>query len=308
MNIIHFILMMIVMAVGTVFAQEDKFRLFKFTKVADNLKFPEGPAWDGKENLYVSNCYGDWILKIREDKNEIFVSSPTSPTVFGNTNGMTVYMDGSIYACDFGQGAIVKFSPEGKCDTVVSGYLGRRFNRPNDLAFDANGNLFFTDPKSYDKDTLDGVVYMISKKDGKVKPVYYGMGFPNGIAFSPDAKYAFVCESALHRILKFSINEDGSFINPVVFADMPGGDPDGIAFDIEGNLYAAHFGGGAIYVFNPEGELKYKIKTPGKKPSNLEFAGNDMKTLYITEDETNSVYKTKVDIPGLSLFSSPEKN
>lgn len=34
-----------------------------------------------------------------------------------------------------------------------------------------------------------------------------------------------------------------------------GGDPDGFNFDEDGNLYAAHFGGGNIYVISPEGKF-----------------------------------------------------
>jgi gluconolactonase len=78
-----------------------------------------------------------------------------------------------------------------------------------------------------------------------------------------------------------------------------------LAFDVEGNLYVAHFGGGAIYVLSPNGKIKEKIFAPGMKPSNVEFGGDDMITLFITEDETNSVYSMKVKIPGIKLFSSP---
>ena len=38
------------------------------------------------------------------------------------------------------------------------------------------------------------------------------------------------------------------------------------------------------------------------------IGGNDMRTLFVTEDETNSVYSIKVDIPGLPLLSSPQRN
>ena len=77
-------------------------------------------------------------------------------------------------------------------------------------------------------------------------------------------------------------------------------------FDIEENLYIAHFGGGAIIIVKPDGTILTKIKVPGKKPSNIEFAGDDLKTMYITEDETNCLYRIKVDVPGLPLFSSPK--
>ena len=73
---------------------------------------------------------------------------------------------------------------------------------------------------------------------------------------------------------------------------------DGIEFDVNGNLYAAYFGGKAVYVFSPEGKLLQKIETPGSKPTNLEFGDDDLKTLYLTEVETNSLYKIKTTISG----------
>ncbi len=280
---------------------------FMFEKVAENLNFPEGPAWDGINNLYVSSCYGGFIIKISDTDSSVFLKAAENPFTLKQTNGLTVGADSAIYACEFGIGAILKISPDGKTEIYAGGFQGKKFNRPNDLAFDPEGNLYFTDPHSYDKNNLDGVVYRIDRKTKEVKPVAEGIGFANGIAFSADAKNVFVCESALNRILKFDLNEEGLLVNKSVFVNLPGGDPDGIAFDVEGNLYAAHFGGGNIYVISPDGNIIKKIKTPGKKTSNLEFADDDMKTLYITEDEINSVYKTRMEIPGLKLFFSPAK-
>ena len=173
------------------------------------------------------------------------------------------------------------------------------------MAFDFRGNLYFTDPKSYGKDKLDGRIFKVELNSKKVLLLSDSLAFPNGIAFSANGKKLFVCESARNRILTFDINDDGSLSNKSVFAELPGGDPDGLAFDVEGNLFAAHFGGGTVYVISPDGKIKKKLITPGKRPSNIEFGGDDMKTLFLTEDETNCVYSTRVDIPGLKLFSSP---
>src|SRR3972149_4504832 len=233
----------------------------EFIKIADGLNFPEGPAWDGKGNLYVSSCHGGYIAQISADGTKKFIDSTSNPNL-KQTNGLAVYKDGSIFACDYGLGAILKITPEGKSEIFIDGYDGKRFDRPNDLAFDDKGNLYFTDPKSYGKDKLDGRIFKVVIKSKVVK----------------------------------------------LLAELPGGDPDGLAFDIDGNLYAAHFGGGAIYVLSSDGKIKEKIIAPGKKPSNVEFGGDDMRTLFITEDETNSVYSTKVKIPGMPLFSSPVRN
>jgi gluconolactonase len=279
----------------------------EFIKIADGLNFPEGPAWDSKGNLFVSSCYGGYITRISSNSISKIADSTSNPNL-KQTNGLTVYKDGNIFACDYGLGAILKINSEGKSEIFVDGFNGKKFNRPNDLAFDDKGNLYFTDPKSYGKDKLDGRIFMINVRSREVSLLEDSLAFPNGIAFSLDGKKLFVCESAQNRILTFKVNDDGSLSNKTVFAELPGGDPDGIAFDTEGNLYAAHFGGGAIYVLSPDGTIKEKIFTPGKKPSNVEFGGEDMKTLFITEDETNSLYSIQVRIPGMVLFSSSVRN
>jgi gluconolactonase len=276
----------------------------EFTQIADGLHFPEGPAWDGKGILYISSCYGGYITQISADGTKRFVDSTFNPNL-KQTNGLTIFKDGNIFACDYGLGAILKITPEGKSEIFIEGYDGKKFNRPNDLAFDDDGNLYFTDPKSYGKDKLDGRIFKVKIESKEVTLLEDSLAFPNGIAFSPNGEQLFVCESALNRILNFKVNASGSLSEKTVFAELPGGDPDGLAFDIEGNLYVAHFGGGAIYVLFPDGGVKEKITAPGKKPSNVEFGGEDMKTLFITEDETNCVYSVQIPIPGLKLFSSP---
>ena len=281
--------------------------IIQFEKVIDGLEFPEGPAWNGKDTLYFSDCLGKTIYQISPDGTRPFIRSSTEPFNFEKTNGLTVSGDGDIYACEFSIGAILRISSQGECESFVSGYDGKKFNRPNDLIFDSIGNLYFTDPNKYTRKDPDGVVYIVYKGSKEVKPVAEGLGFPNGVAVSPDGKNLFVCESAFQRILKFDIENDGTLSNKEVFAEMPGGDPDGLNFDSEGNLWAAHFGGGAIYVFAPDGTIMQKISAPGKKPSNIEFAGDDLRTLYLTEDDTKAVYKTRVDTPGQPLSTASVK-
>ena len=275
-------------------------------KVADGLDFPEGPAWNGQGSVYFSNAYGDWIGRIASAQVDTFLSRTPDSTVFSKTNGLTFDRNGNLFACDFGKGAILKFNNSGEVKEYATGYKGKPFNRPNDLAFDPEGNLYFTVPHNYDPEHPDGIVYKIFRYTKEVVPVIENIAFPNGIAFSPNAKYLYVCESARHRVDRFALKENGTLDSLEVFAELPGGDPDGIAFDQDGNLYVAHFGGGTVAVFNPEGALIKKILTPGKKPSNLEFGGPEMKTLYLTEDETNAIYTFHVDTPGSPLFYSPQ--
>jgi gluconolactonase len=273
-----------------------------FVKVLGEQNFPEGPAWDGHSRLFASSCYGSWISIISPETTGVFLPASESPFTLAKTNGLTFGPDGALYACDYGIGAILRITMEGKSEIIAPGYKGNKFNRPNDLAFDAQGRLYFTDPHAYDRKNPDGALYRLDLKSRKVTRIAQNLAFPNGIAFSADGLWLYVCESACERILRFRVDRRGRLHDRTVFVELPGGDPDGLAFDCDGFLYVAHFGGGAIQVISPDGRVHQVIPTPGKKPSNVEFAGPNLTSLYVTEDETNAIYKMEVSVPGLKLF------
>jgi len=270
----------------------------KWIKVVDGLNFPEGPAFDGKSSICLSNCYGGWITKFSHGAVDTFVSKIDDSLLIEKTNGLAFGKDGNLFVCEYGKGKILCISTNGKIQVYADGYKGEKFNRPNDLIFDLLGNLYFTDPNSYDKKILDGRIFLVDGKTKEVVLLEDSLAFPNGINISPIDHKLYVCESVFNRILRYDITKDNRLSNKEVFAIIPGGDPDGIEFDVEGNLYVAHFGGKAVYVFSPEGNLIQKIETPGTKPTNLEFGDADFKTLYLTEVETNALYKIRTKYPG----------
>ncbi|MFZ1279415.1 MAG: SMP-30/gluconolactonase/LRE family protein [Ignavibacteriaceae bacterium] len=274
----------------------------KWIKVTGGLNFPEGPAYDGKSSIYLSNCSGGWIAKSNSVLVDTFVSKNDDSLLIEKTNGTTIGKDGFLYVCEYGKGRILRIDKNAKIEIYANGYNGEYFNRPNDLTFDELGNLFFTDPKSYDKNILDGRIFFVDVKTKEVILLDDSLAFPNGINISPIYRKLYVCESVFNRIIQYEITSDNKIINKEVFAIIPGGDPDGIEFDINGNLYVAHFGGKAVYIFSPEGNLLQKIETPGSKPTNLEFGDEDYQTLYLTEVETNSLYKIRTKHPGKNIL------
>jgi gluconolactonase len=74
-----------------------------------------------------------------------------------------------------------------------------------------------------------------------------------------------------------------------------------MAFDDAGNLYVAHFSGSAVDVFDPQGHFSHKIAVPGPSVTNVAFGGDDSQTLFISEVETGSIYRTRVEISGQPL-------
>ncbi len=47
-------------------------------------------------------------------------------------------------------------------------------------------------------------------------------------------------------------------------------------------------------------------RTTGHGPTNIEFAGRDLKTVYITDPGSSALFRMTSDVPGLRLFCSPE--
>jgi gluconolactonase len=279
---------------------------YQVTKLGEGLKFAEGPAWDGKGNIYVSNCDADpgFVTKFDETGNQSVAYTGSAKT-FLKTNGMTVGQNGSLFACDFGKKAIVEIRPDGSVSNYADNYQGVALRGPNDLAFDPNGNLYFTDPAGSGKAAPVGRVYRVDKLKN-VTLVAQGLAFPNGIAFSADGKNLFVAESQKYQVLKYAVKGDGTLGEKAVFCTLPGEkDPDGLNLDSAGNLWVAQFGGGAVHEFDPSGKLIRSIELPGPNVTNVEFGGKDMKTLYITEVKTGGLYRIRTEVPGLKLFYSP---
>lgn len=270
----------------------------KWIKVAENLNFPEGPAYDGKTSLYFSNCYGGWIGKFSNGIVDTLVSRSKDSLLLEKTNGIAFGVDGSLYVCEYGKGQILRISKDAQVEVYAAGYENKKFNRPNDITIDATGNLFFTDPNSYDKNILDGRLFFVDFNTKDVILLDDSLAFPNGINISPIDGKLYVCESAKQKIVRYKITQENKVVEKEDFVELPGGDPDGIEFDINGNLYVAHYGGKAINIFSPLGKLLQKIVTPGAKPTNLEFGDDDYQTLYLTEVETNSIYKIRTKYKG----------
>jgi gluconolactonase len=288
----------------------------KLTKVCDGLQFPEGPAWDGKGNLAVSNCNANYITKI--DENGLVTcawvvgTGGDSPVSFKKTNGMSFYKDGSLFICDFGRNAIMRLYPDKHCEVYADNFEGQAFKGPNDLAFDPKGNLYFTDPNGSGKANPIGCVYMVEADTRKVRKVAEGLAYPNGLALTADAKHLYICESQHNRILRYDIQPDGMLGAMAPFADLSPdgpGEPDGMALDAKGNLWIAHYGTHHVIVVNPQGRIFRTIVLPhfqGGGPTNIEFAGKDLKTVYITDPGADCLWKMHSDVAGLPLFSPPD--
>ena len=101
----------------------------------------EGPAWDGPALLFT-----------HIPNNRIMRYDPTTGactefrTGTNATNGLMFDAQGRLYGCSGGGRCILRFEPDGTTTTLPHLLDGRRHNRPNDLAIDRQGPIWFTDP------------------------------------------------------------------------------------------------------------------------------------------------------------------
>jgi gluconolactonase len=260
---------------------------------ANGFKFPEGPAFDRNGNLLIVNVDTGDICRIFPDGGvRTFINTGGSP------NGAKFHTSGDLYVADRKKG-IIAICPNGKIRVIVDNYQGRKFNGPNDLIFDSRGNLYFTDPHGSSAENPFGCVYRLSS-NGEITCLASGLAFPNGVVLDRDEKFLFVADTRKNRILRYVLNPP---VRSYIFSQLCGGwGPDGMAYDVVGNLYAAHYGGGAVLILNPKGELVERIPVGGGHPTNVAFGGPDRRTLYVTEVETDSVYRFNTDHPGLPLY------
>jgi len=266
---------------------------------ASGFEFVKGPAFDRNGNLFVVNVQGGYLSKITpRGRVSRFVHTGGGP------NGAKFHANSDLYVCDSGLRAILSVSPDGMFTKIVTECEGTALKGPNDLVFSKDGGFYFTDPLGSSLENRIGAVYRVTP-DNKVLRFAQGYAWPNGVALSADERRLFLAESNTRRIHTFALRPDGLAAAGRVHAELPpGGSPDGMAFDVEGNLYVAHFGTGKIVVLDTWGNIARELPAGGQKPTNLAFGGKNRRFLYVTEAETNSVYVLKNDIPGLPLFGN----
>ena len=189
---------------------------------------------------------------------------------------------------------ILRVSPDGKVADAVREYGGAPIRGCNDCAFDSQGNLYFTAPAGSSAEQRVGEVFCRTA-DGEVRRLDDGYAFSNGLAVDAGDRTLIVAETHTKSLWAYDVERPGVVSGKRLFGKLPGdtvGGPDGLDFDAEGNLLAAHWGGGSVDVFDAGGQLIERIETPFAKPSNVHFGGPDGQSLYITEHTHNALWRT----------------
>jgi len=271
--------------------------------VDQQFAFTEGPCWDGTDTLYFSDIPNNRIMKLLPDGTFSVFREPSHAA-----NGLMIDAEGNLISCDGSARQVTMLGRAGTIKAVLAErYDGKRLNSPNDLVIDSNGGIYFTDPRFGSQDGVeqDKEAVYYRRTDGTLVRIIDDMVKPNGVMLSPDEKTLYVGDSAREYIRAYDVQPDGTVTNGRDFGGLPPvmrsgresrNGADGLAMDVEGNLYVAASSG--IEVFDKNGDHLGVIEVP-EPPANCTFGGTDYKTMFITA--RTSLYRVRLKVPGVSF-------
>lgn len=232
----------------------------------------EGPLWLPDGRWLVSEIAANTVWQFDMLGNKSVFMRPSN-----NANGRALDAGGRIIQAEHGSASVAQLALDGKRVVLADQFEGKRFNSPNDIAIRRDGTIWFSDPSFGLGDRKSELgftgVFKRNSKTSAVTLLTKALDMPNGIAFSPDERIAYI--SASNRITAFPINADGTLGDGKDF----GAGNDGLKVDSFGNLWST--GDSSVTIYAPDGRLLGRIPTP-ETTTNLAFGGPDGKTVFIT--------------------------
>jgi gluconolactonase len=298
---IAFGLSMVMMAIAATAAEEAVSLVApgeKVKKLADGMKFTEGPAWiPSKKTLIFSDIPNSKLMQWKEGEG-LSVFRPSE-----QANGNILDLQGRLVSCQHAGRNLVRTEADGSITVLADKFDGKRFNSPNDVAVRSDGTLWFTDPPwglTGPAEIPGHWVFKLDPATGKVEPVIKDLAMPNGIIFSPDETRLYVADTGGNQrhpdpelqklpagIHCYEVSKEGK-LGKKLFQIKQGSD--GMRADVKGNLYTTN--GDKVHIYSADGEKLGQIDVP-EGPANVCFGGDDFKTLFITARTSLYSIRTK---------------
>jgi gluconolactonase len=294
--------------------------------VAEGFEFPEGPIAMADGSIILTEIKGQRLTRVKPDG-----SKETVVETGGGPNGAAIGPDGAIWITNNGGsfewldnqgmtipgptppshvgGMIQRYDlTTGRLETVYEACDGRRLIGPNDLVFDKQGGVWFTDHGcSTPEGRKFGALYYAKTDGSHISRQRDHLIAPNGVGLSPDEKTVYVADTQIARLWAFDVEAPG------VLGPAPGFAPgrviknldgfqylDSLAVEAGGKVCVATIINGGITAFDPDGSIEH-FAVPDLVCTNIVFGGADMRDAWITASSTGKLYKARWPRPGLKL-------
>lgn len=297
-----------------------------FDILAEGLRFPEGPiAQPDGSVLFVE--IGRGTLTLWHPRRGISVVSQ----VGGGPNGAAIGPDGAAYICNNGgfewheaDGTLLPSGPSkeyvsgsiqrvdlatGECRTLYDRVGDHLLSGPNDIVFDQQGGMWFTDlGKSFARQASHGGLYYARADGTEITEVVYPLNSPNGIGLSADEKTLYVALTWPRTLVSFDIIAPGTLAPQTGF--LPGrpigaAGPDclldSLALQRDGAICVGTLLTGGISTFNPATGAIDFTPAPDMMATNICFGGPDLRTAYVTCSTTGKLISTRWPVAGQKL-------
>jgi len=274
-------------------------------KVWSEGSFTEGGALDQDGTILFSDI-GNRIMRFDPKTGRTTVFREPS----GRANGMVFDRLGRLIVAEganVGGGRRVSITDRnGNVSTLADSYDTKRFNSPNDVAVDREGRVYVSDPRYVGNEPreLDFEGVFVIDLQGDAVPLITTAIKPNGLALSPDEKTLYISDNGAQRKVLIAAERapSGKVGHPRIIHDFGSGRGiDGMTVTTDGRIVAAGAseGKGAVLILSNAGRILATIPMP-ESPTNVEFGGDDRKTLYITAGK--SLYRVKTTMTGHHLW------
>lgn len=237
----------------------------------------EGPLWSVKEQaLYWIDVTQRKVFRygFAAKKAETFSVSGMPGCIANRESG------GIIAAFRTGPALVSLQSGE---ETKIPSSIDFGIERFNDGKCDRRGRFFAGTMDKTMKAPIGGL-YRIDA-DRKVARVADGIVLSNGIAWSPDNRTMYHCESRPGYVYAYDYDIDsGTPTNRRVHIDFAskGHHCDGCTVDAEGFLWIAEVNSGRVGRYAPDGRRVGEIEVPTSRVSSVMFGGPNLDLLFIT--------------------------
>ncbi|MBA2281642.1 MAG: SMP-30/gluconolactonase/LRE family protein [Acidimicrobiia bacterium] len=272
--------------------------------VATGLRFPEGPVAMADGSVIVTEIAAGRLTRVRPDGTTEVVAETG-----GGPNGAAIGPDGAMYVTNNGgcfdfherMGMLFPGSPPlpswpghgslqrvdlvtGETTALYEACDGNPLRAPNDLVFDRDGGIWFTDHGVREGRRSDRTgIYYAAADGSSITEAIFPLDAPNGIGLSPAGDKLYSAETHTGRLWAWDVTAPGTVGGDNPFG--PGGgtpiyDPggymlyDSLAVDGEGWVCVATLVHGGITAVSPDGTEAERIPLADPLTTNICFGAD----------------------------------